>query len=177
MVVALTDEILPVKQLLTIRIDIVCASKQSIEDGKKQGMALGIKRVLDLLDAELDEETSKKCKTVIDPLIETPLEPVTNYLVPATQSVNTTPDEDSLTAHIIAQLKTFAVEQGLEFNSNVAKITAYATNKYTKYGLSRPDTSSHNTTSYISGIISTRDHTRTAFLSSSAESLPKLSAF
>ena len=52
------------------------------------------------------------------------------------------------------------------FYTNVAKITEYGTNKFTKYGLSRPDVSS-----YISGVISTKDHTRTVFLSSTAESL------
>ena len=80
---------------------------------------------------------------------------MTNYSVPATQSFNTPPDEDSMTANIIAQVQEFAKERGLY--TNVAKITEYSTNKFTKYGLfSRPDVSS-----YISGVISTEDHTRT----------------
>ena len=53
-------------------------------------------------------------------------------------AVETSPDEDALSENIIAQINTFAENNGLKFYRNVAKINPYGSNQYTKYGLSRP---------------------------------------
>ena len=54
-------------------------------------------------------------------------------------AVETSPDEDALSENIIAQINEFAEKNGFKFYRNVANITSYGSNQYTKYGLSRPD--------------------------------------
>lgn len=140
MTTLLTDEILPPVQIfLTIRLDIICISEAGVDERVKQG----VKRVLD----QLDDETKKKIKIDFKTPIEgLGLEPAAleHAATAVPQSVMTVPDEDSTSDNIIAQINAFAENKGLKFYRNVAKITEYGINKFTKYGYSRPDAASHH---------------------------------
>ena len=180
-----TNEILPpVELFLTIRLDIICISKEESEKlgekqgkrGMKRGMELGMKWVLD----QLDDKTKKKIKldfegpdaatavlqSVIDfegpDAVTAVPQSVIDFEGPdaataVPQPVVTVPDEDAMSDNIIAQINTFAESEGLKFYRNVAKITKYGVNKFTKYGHSRPDAASHYS------LLTTEDHSAMTF--------------
>lgn len=134
-----TNEVLPcAEQLFSLNVVIVCIAEEDIMQERREGRREGITDVWKkIAEEEIDEPTKKKIKIACDSLAGT------SALVPIvapTTIITTTPDENSTTRHIVAQMTQFATEHGLLVFNDKSLITELPSrNKFSKYAGGRPD--------------------------------------